>query len=437
MFSGWQCVPLDVQCDNVPHCADASDEDVCGPLRKDIDNSITLPPPALIQFDGRGATFVSLLNSSGVNGSSVCPETHFQCPDNGYCLPVFVLSNEVYDFPGHEDEVDCDSYKCPGFYRCRGFIVCVHASGLCDGVYQCPQRDDEWLCDATCPQSCTCYGLAFVCRDLFPVSLYPQLRYLDARDSGLNYPNSNNSLLIYPSLARCGLIEVTELSLPNLLTLDLSDNRLTSITDQHLSRLPNLWHLMLANNPRPRFSGAISHQDRYFLTSAPWTWVACPCQRWRCPRWASSPAWTPSTWAVYADNYKLCCPATLPLRFNPANCKVPSDEISSCQSLLRSNIYRAILSFFAVSAVAGSAVIFLKWLWPNLKIKWASRWPWPICVCWRQVAGRFRLARTGPDNFWTQACFWTRSVWPQHDKAAQNRISSGPVSQNNIRAVCA
>ena len=42
-------------CDGVPDCDDVSDEDVCGPLRKDIDNSITLPPPALIQFDGRGA----------------------------------------------------------------------------------------------------------------------------------------------------------------------------------------------------------------------------------------------------------------------------------------------------------------------------------------------------------------------------------------------
>ena len=79
----------------------------------------------------------------------------------------------------------------------------------------------------------------------------------------------------------------------------------------------------------------------------------------------------------------------------------------------------------------------MKWLWPNLKIKWASRCSWPICACGKLVAGRFRFARTGPDNFCTQACFWTRSAWPQPDKAIQNQISSGPVSQNNIRAVCA
>ena len=386
----------------MPHCADASDEDVCGLFRKEIDNSITLPPPALIQFNGRGATFVRPLNGGRVNGSSVCPETHFQCPDNGYCLPVFVLCNGVYDCPGHEDEVDCDSYQCPGFYRCRGSTVCVHASGLCDGVYQCPLRDDEWLCDVTCPQSCTCYGLAFVCRDLFPVSLYPQLRYLDARNSGLNYPNSNNSLLIYLSLASCGLTDITEFSLPNLLTLDLSDNHLNSITDQHLSGLPNLRHLMLANNPLYSVFGRrfASRQAFANLRTLDLSGVSLPemdvsalsvfpslntlnlshcgvdrvlgdgfqalqqlrvldlrgCPLTLFPRGVFDGLDDLQT--VSADNYKLCCPATLPLRFNPANCKAPSNEISSCQSLLRSNIYRVVLSVFAALAVIGNVVCF-------------------------------------------------------------------------------
>ena len=293
--------------------------------------------------------------------------------------------------------MDCDSYKCPGFYRCRGSTVCVHASDLCDGVYQCPQRDDEWLCNATCPQNGTCYGLAFVCRDLFPVSLYPQLRYLDARGSGINYPNSNNSLLIYLSLASCGLIEVTELSLPSLLTLDLSDNHLTSITDQLLSRLPNLRHLMLANNPLYSVFGRHFASRQVFanLRTLDLSGVSLPemdvsalsvfpslntlnlshcgvdrvlgdgfqalqqlrvldlrgCPLTIFPRGVFDGL--DDLQSVFADNYKLCCPATLPLQFNPANCKAPSDEISSCQSLLRSNIYRVVLSVFAV---AGNAI---------------------------------------------------------------------------------
>ena len=401
MFVGRQCVPLDVQCDKVPHCADASDEDVCVPFRKEIDNSITLPPPALIQFDGRGATFVRPLNSSGVNGSSVCPETHFQCPDNGYCLPVFVLCNGVYDCPGHEDEVDCDSYKCPGFYRCRGSTVCVHASQLCDGVYQCPQRDDEWLCNATCPQSCTCYGLAFVCRGLFPVNKHPELRYLKANGSGLNYAEvGENLLLTYLDLSTCNITDLVQLNLPNLLSLDLRHNHLISVTDHHLSGLVNLRHLTLANNPltsvfKQRIVSSASFSNLRTLdlsgVSLPEVDVSalsvfpslntlnlshcgvdrvlgdgfqalqqlrvldlrgCPLTLF--PRGVFDGL--DDLQAVFSDNYKLCCPVTLPLRFNPANCKAPSDEISSCQSLLRSNIYRVVLSAFAVLALTGNAI---------------------------------------------------------------------------------
>ena len=73
--------------------------------------------------------------------------------------------------------------------------------------------------------------------------------------------------------------------------------------------------------------------------------------------------------AVFADNYKLCCPATLPLRFNPANCKAPSDEISSCQSLLRSNLY-IFLSIFAVLAFVGNSIsIFIRLFVTKVKHK--------------------------------------------------------------------
>ena len=374
---------------------------MCGPFRKDIDNSITLPPPALIQFDGRGATFVRPLNGSGVNGSSVCPETHFQCPDNGYCLPVFVLCNGVYDCPGHEDEVDCDSYKCPGFYRCRGSTVCVHASELCDGSYQCPQRDDEWLCNVTCPQNCTCYGLAFVCRGFFPVHKHPELRYLKANGSGLNYADvGENVLLTYLDLSKCNISDLVQLNLPNLLSLDLSHNHLTSVTDHHLSGLVNLRHLTLANNPltsvfKQRVVSSASFPNLRTLdlsgVSLPEMDVSalsvfpslntlnlshcgvdrvlgdgfqalqqlrvldlrgCPLTLF--PRGVFDGL--DDLQSAFADNYKLCCPATLPLRFNPANCKAPSDEISSCQSLLRSNIYRVVLSAFAVLAVTGNAI---------------------------------------------------------------------------------
>nr|KAG5686645.1 hypothetical protein BaRGS_013432 [Batillaria attramentaria] len=54
---------------------------------------------------------------------------HLHCESN-YCLPVYVRCNGVYDCVGHEDEADCESYTCPGFYRCRASSVCVHVDHL-------------------------------------------------------------------------------------------------------------------------------------------------------------------------------------------------------------------------------------------------------------------------------------------------------------------
>ncbi|KAL8598228.1 hypothetical protein ACOMHN_035178 [Nucella lapillus] len=51
--------------------------------------------------------------SANHNENVLCPETHYQCPNDGYCLPVFTRCNGYYDCPHREDELDCDSYQCP------------------------------------------------------------------------------------------------------------------------------------------------------------------------------------------------------------------------------------------------------------------------------------------------------------------------------------
>nr|KAG5710813.1 hypothetical protein BaRGS_026964 [Batillaria attramentaria] len=147
-------------------------------------------------------------------------ETHFQCPGPDlYCLPVFVRCNGVHDCPGREDEAACDSYTCPGFYRCRASSVCLHPDHVCDNVYHCPQKDDELLC----------------------VNLYPNVRYLDASDSGLGVKQlTTNRLMIFLSLSRCNLTHLDSLVLPNLRHLDLSDNHLTVLKREDLLGLGNL-----------------------------------------------------------------------------------------------------------------------------------------------------------------------------------------------------
>ena len=49
-------------------------------------------PPTVVDIDAKGdVTYrpLSTLNSLQ-QSSSPCPETHFQCADHGYCLPVFL-----------------------------------------------------------------------------------------------------------------------------------------------------------------------------------------------------------------------------------------------------------------------------------------------------------------------------------------------------------
>lgn len=124
---------------------------------------------------------ISSIRSSGY--SPVCPEFDFTCPEErSFCFPVFLRCNGVRDCLGHEDEVGCDSYACPGFYRCRDSKICVHLIHLCGGFPHCLQRDDELLCDHICPANCTCYGNSFLCRSSdIPLNEFPDLRSLDAR----------------------------------------------------------------------------------------------------------------------------------------------------------------------------------------------------------------------------------------------------------------
>ena len=62
---------------------------------------------------------------------------------------------------------------------------------------------------------------------------------------------------------------------------------------------------------------------------------------------------------VHAQNYRLCCEQILPDVMNPDKCFSPVDEISSCDNLLRSPLYRAFLWTFALVAMFGNAFSFV------------------------------------------------------------------------------
>ena len=195
----YQCVPLEGRCNTIIDCSNSADELQCFDNRVQSFEPTPAPPAVIYLGDGpRGRQFG--------NFSISCPETHFQCQGDGYCLPVFVRCNGVYDCPHAEDETGCeDEVVCPGFYRCRDSTVCLHPHHVCDNDPQCPRHDDEVLCNATCPPSCTCYGHAFLCTSPFHSEQFPDLRFLHAPGTTLTVSAlKTNIMLVFLNLARCG-----------------------------------------------------------------------------------------------------------------------------------------------------------------------------------------------------------------------------------------
>ena len=308
----------------------------------------------------------------------------------------------MLDCPRHEDEHQCQPPSCPGLYRCRASTVCLHVTHVCDGWSQCPQLDDEKFCDLACPATCVCHGYSYLCRRSVSLSQYPQLRFLHASGSGIQPDDlGSNTLLIYLNLATCNLNHMGNRLFPNLRILDLSFNHLASVAPDDIRSFPKLISLSLAGNPivslfssedqsGPQTFSSLLTLDLSFVEMKemnPGTLSIFPnlqslnlshCHVHHvqgqgfqshislqvldlrsCPL-TSFPKFIFRDLRflrrVLADNYKVCCPATLPGGFVVSQCLAPFDEISSCDALLRSDLYRIFLAIFAILATVGNAL---------------------------------------------------------------------------------
>ena len=354
--------------------------------------------PVLVEFRRTGEITTATLQPYRSREDGVCPGTHFWCAGRDYCLPVFVRCNGVYDCPGQEDEGGCDVYACPGFYHCRASKVCVHVTHVCDNRPQCPQQDDELLCNRPCPRQCTCFGLAFFCSFMFEAHQFPDLRFLDVRGSGMNFHQlGDNSMLIHLSLARCKLRTIINATYPNLHSLDLSDDLLTEVSGHHFRHMPQLTVLFLAGNPLtsvfpPGSSTKLKQVNRLDLSrintysvdhnlflkfpslqhlNLSHSWVEL--SQWNSSQLSGTALRKldlrgseiaefprdvlrgfPHLQRIHTDNFKLCCPSVLPPGFDLNHCHVTPDDVSSCDDLLGSVTYRTMLAILATLALFGN-----------------------------------------------------------------------------------
>ena len=390
-----QCIVKSALCDNFHQCVDWSDEYTCNTFNLKGRSSKNLP--VLVEFQRTGKITTSTLQPVRIIDDTVCPETHFWCPGRDHCLPVFVRCNGVYDCPDYKDEEGCDVYTCPGFYRCRTSKVCVHVSHVCDDFPQCPQYDDELLCNRPCPLHCTCLGLAFFCSQVFEARRFPDLRYLDVRGSGMGlHVLDDNSMLIHLSLAMCRIRTVTNVTLSNLHSLDLSDNLLTEVSGHHFRYMTQLTVLFLAGNPLisvfPTGSGTellkvhrldLSRIHMYsvdhslFLTFPSLQYLNLSHSGVELLWWNSSVAplrelemlgsdlsefpqyglrGFPHLQLLHTDSFKFCCPSVLPPGFDISHCHATPDDVSSCDYLLGSVTYRTTIAILTAVSLLGNII---------------------------------------------------------------------------------
>ena len=398
----FQCIPVHERCDNIRHCINGFDEQNCIISSKlwriDINGHRPFSfPPLLVNFAVADIVIADLPVNKTFTRTGPCPITHVQCPGDLLCVPVYVRCNDVYDCPGHEDEADCERYSAHGFYRCRASRIHLHVSHMCDGHFQCPQKDDELFCDWTCPNNCTCYGSTFFCSSSFSVYDYGELRFLEGRGSGMKPADfANNIMLVHLGLASCGLTHLSLPTLHNLHSLDLSDNHLRALNSKDLRAVEGLIMLSLSGNALslqtlaslqplpsltvvdlshlqfPVFNASISamfpNVQRINLTYSDIRRVTptvfqnlsdlrvldlsgCPIKQFPGDVFNG----LQQLEVVHSDNYKLCCSAILPQGFNLKNCNAPPDDVSSCDALLRSNVFRALLAFFSAASLLGNS----------------------------------------------------------------------------------
>ena len=393
--SNGQCISLTSRCNDLSNCLDDSDESDCRLGFVKVSKTPKQRQQVLINLDGKG-----YFTQQPMDIGESCPHTHYRCrAELIYCLPVYTRCNGYNDCVYHEDETNCETAACPGFYRCRDSTVCVHADHMCDGWPQCPQRDDEWLCDMTCPAQCVCQGHAFLCPEPFSAHLFPQIRYLDGQGSGMTPTDlKSNTYIIYLSLAYCSIRFLSDIRLPNLQFLSLNNNQMANIIMDVFLTLEHLQVLSLQGNPilsltstasslqqhalqsldlsRTHLSEFDSHDLRQFsglqfmnISFASIESIGLegfqyiPGMKELDIRGNSINRFPENIFRglsnlalVQSSDHRLCCKDILPVSVSPTKCFAPQHSLSSCENLLMSEAYNVLFWLVSIIATLGNVV---------------------------------------------------------------------------------
>ncbi|XP_074658304.1 uncharacterized protein LOC141911221 [Tubulanus polymorphus] len=202
-----------------------------------------------------------------------CAAGTVKCPAS-YCIPIRHVCDGRSDCPNSEDERNCETWSCPGMFKCGQENRCIPQSEVCDGVVNCKHNSDD------------------------------------------------------------------ETYLNNLYTLDLTHNRLTSLSANTFAGLIGLKQLFLIGNP-------LQHLEDGSFRDLVNNYEVISVQR-------NVLGDLTSLKYLASDAYKFCCMAP-----NVDRCLPEADQFSTCSDLMGNAVLRAIIWMIASFSFLANSIVIL------------------------------------------------------------------------------
>ena len=138
---------------------------------------------------------------------------------------------------------------------------------------------------------------------------------------------------------------------------------------------------------------------------------------------------------VYTDNYKLCCPRILPS--DTVNCYAPLDEISSCEDLLRSGVYRVVLLVFAILTLLGNLINFVYRMFVDRTASSQGYGVFVLHLCVSDFLMGLYLALIGvADRVYLGSYQWNDETWRHSATCSVAGVMSFVSSEVSVLAIC-
>ena len=189
---------------------------------------------------------------------------YFKCP-NSYCIPYKYICDNTWDCPRGNDEQICHNIHCSNYFHCQNQTICISLTKVCDGVSDCFLADDEIFCQVLCPSQCLCIGTGVRCPTTgiskipsFGEKYEHNILFLNLEGNplqlhvlsfvhldNLQYLNISNSNINHLCPRKISLF----LLLKKLLILDVSKNKIFSLSTMCILGLSRLKLLYIQQNP--------------------------------------------------------------------------------------------------------------------------------------------------------------------------------------------